>query len=84
MNTITVDIKQSEQVLSLYNTLFAFSHIHHNYDSEVEEKLDEFVKFLESKLNRNKLSDLDIVSDEYFERITYDKDTLENLKNNKK
>ena len=56
-----------------------------DYETKFDEKkLDEFVKFLESKLNRNKLSDLDIVSDEYFERITYDKDTLENLKNNKK
>lgn len=64
--------------------MIPFAQFHQNYDEEVEKKLEELIELLRTRMENRNSTGLDIVDTKYIERIFYDKDTLENLKNNKK
>ena len=84
MNILTEEYEKDERVTALYNVLIPFAQFHQNYDEEVEKKLEELIELLRTRMENRNSTGLDIVDTKYIERIFYDKDTLENLKNNKK
>ena len=84
MNILTEEYEKDERVTSLYNVLIPFAQFHQNYDEEVEKKLEELIELLRTSIENRNSTGLDLDDTKNFERIFYDIDTLQNLKNNKK
>ena len=85
MKLVTKDVVIDEQELVAYHMLQLFyGNYSHAVPKQCEEHLKQALDYLVKDLEKGYSNEFDIVDDQLIERITFNEDTLEDLKRSKK